>query len=52
MIHYSVLDHLPIVEGSSARDAIHAAVMRRLGCSRILTFDQAFDAVPGVQRVR
>jgi predicted nucleic acid-binding protein len=37
--------------GGSARDAIHVAVMRRLGCSRILTFDRAFDAVPGIRRV-
>lgn len=37
--------------GGSARDAIHVAVMRRMGCSRILTFDRAFDGVPGVRRV-
>ena len=36
---------------SSARDAIHVAVMRRLGCERILTFDRAFDSVPGVRRI-
>jgi hypothetical protein len=35
----------------SARDAIHVAVMRRLGCSRIMTFDRGLDAVPGVTRV-
>ena len=35
----------------SARDAIHVAVMRRLECTRILTFDQAFDEVPGITRV-
>jgi hypothetical protein len=37
--------------GASARNAIHIAVTRRLGCSRILTFDRAFDSVPGVRRV-
>jgi predicted nucleic acid-binding protein len=36
---------------TSARDAIHVAVMRRLDCSRILTFDRGFDAVPGITRV-
>lgn len=36
---------------TSARDAIHVAVMRRLECTRILTFDRAFDDVPGVARV-
>ncbi len=35
----------------SARDAIHVAAMRRLGCTRILTFDRGFDAVPGVTRI-
>ncbi len=35
----------------SARDTIHVTVMRRLGCSRIMTFDRAFDGVPGVRRV-
>ena len=34
----------------SARDAIHVAAMRRLGCTRILTFDRGFDAIPGVTR--
>jgi hypothetical protein len=36
----------------SARDAIHAAVMYRRGVKRILTFDAAFDALPGIERVR
>jgi hypothetical protein len=35
----------------SARDAIHVAVMRRLDCTRILTFDRGFDDVPGITRV-
>jgi predicted nucleic acid-binding protein len=35
----------------SARDAIHVAVMRRLGCTHILTFDRGFDAIPGVTRI-
>lgn len=37
--------------GASARDAIHVAVMHRLGCTRIMTFDRAFDGAPGIQRV-
>jgi predicted nucleic acid-binding protein len=37
--------------GASARDAIHVAVMRRLGCTRIMTFDRAFDDIPGIRRV-
>lgn len=35
----------------SARDALHAAVMRRHGVARILTFDAGFDGLPGVTRV-
>ena len=36
---------------TSARDALHVAVMARHGVTRILTFDQGFDAMPGVDRV-
>jgi hypothetical protein len=36
----------------SARDALHAAVMARQGIDRIMTFDAAFDRVPGVSRFR
>lgn len=35
----------------SARDAVHAAVMRRHGIERIMTFDRGFDALPGVERL-
>ena len=35
----------------SARDALHVAVMERHRIARILTFDAAFDEVPGVRRV-
>jgi hypothetical protein len=34
----------------SARDAIHVAIMQRYGVARILTFDRAFDHVPGIAR--
>lgn len=36
---------------TSARDAIHVAVMRRLECNRILSLDRGFDDVPGITRV-
>ena len=32
----------------SARDALHAAVMRRHGVTRIMTFDRGFDGISGV----
>lgn len=38
-------------EELSARDAVHVAVMRRRGISRIMSFDRGFDRIPGVIRV-
>lgn len=35
----------------SARDALHVAVMRRHEVGRIMSFDRAFDAVPGIERI-
>lgn len=34
-----------------ARDALHLAVMQRCGIGRILTFDRAFDGIPGIVRL-
>lgn len=33
-----------------ARDALHVAVMQRRSVVEILTFDAAFDTVPGIRR--
>ncbi|HLM86317.1 MAG TPA: type II toxin-antitoxin system VapC family toxin [Solirubrobacteraceae bacterium] len=35
----------------SARDAVHAAVMRRRNISEILSFDRGFDEVAGIKRL-
>ena len=35
----------------SARDAIHVAIMERHDVPTILSFDQGFDAVPGIRRI-
>jgi predicted nucleic acid-binding protein len=35
----------------SARDALHAAVMERHHITQILTFDEGFDAIPGLARI-
>jgi uncharacterized protein len=43
-----VLDGIPAL---SARDALHIAVMRRRDVSRIMSFDSAFGAVPGIERL-
>jgi len=37
--------------GLSARDAIHLAIMEQHGVERILSFDRALDAFPGVARL-
>lgn len=34
----------------TSRDALHLAVMQRYGIDRILTFDHAFDGLPGIRR--
>ena len=36
----------------SARNALHAAVMARQDIDRIMTFDAAFDGIPGITRYR
>ena len=43
---------LDSVDGLSARDALHVAVMRRAGVHRILSFDQGFDLCAGIDRLR
>ena len=35
----------------SAREALHVAVMKRRGITRVLSFDSGFDAVGWVERV-
>ena len=35
----------------SARDAVHVAVIQREGISAIMSFDKAFDLVPGLRRL-
>lgn len=42
---------LDVVHGISARDALHVAVMRSAGVARIVSFDRAFDACPGIERL-
>ncbi len=39
------------VDGLSARDALHVAVMRKAGTNRILSFDVGFDRCPGIDRL-
>jgi predicted nucleic acid-binding protein len=39
------------VPGISARDALHVAVMRSAGITRILSYDTGFDSVPGIERL-
>lgn len=36
----------------SSRDCLHVSVMKRIGCTRIWTFDAGFDGVTGIIRVK
>jgi predicted nucleic acid-binding protein len=35
----------------SSRDCLHLAIMRRLGCRKIWTYDVAFDALASIDRI-
>jgi len=35
----------------SSRDCLHVAVMKRMDCWRVWSYDSGFDAVPSLQRV-
>lgn len=48
---YTAIDRREAIGPFSARDAIHVAVMQGRDIGRILTFDTAFDGVPGIARV-
>ena len=39
------------VEGVSARDALHVAIMRSSHVGRILSFDRGFDSFPEIERL-
>jgi uncharacterized protein len=42
---------LVMVTSLSARDAVHIAIMRRRGITRIMSFDRGLDAVDGIVRL-
>ena len=44
-------DLIASVDGISARDALHVAVMRKSEISRIFSFDRGFDTCPGIDRM-
>ena len=41
---------LALTSRLGARDALHAAVMQRRDVAEIMTFDTAFDRIPGIRR--
>lgn len=47
----SAREMIASIDGISARDALHAAVMRRAGIERIFSLDRGFDACPGLERL-
>lgn len=48
---YAARDLIANIDGLSARDALHVAVMRRAGISRILSYDRGFDLCSGIIRI-
>ena len=44
-------DLLRLVPRIDARDALHVAIMRRRGITRIFSYDRGFDHCPGIQRI-
>jgi uncharacterized protein len=38
-------------KGISARDALHIAVMKSNQINRIVSFDESFDQIPGIERL-
>ncbi len=48
---HAAKEFIESVDGLSARDALHAAVMRKTGAERVLSFDHGFDSCPGVARL-
>jgi len=48
---FSAKDLTHAHRGLSSRDAVHAAVMRRLGIAEILSFDRGFDVLTGITRL-
>ncbi len=43
---------LASIDGLSALDALHVAVMQKAGASHILSFDIGFDDCPGIERLK
>ena len=43
---------MDLVGRLSARDALHVAVMQKAGVSRILSFDDGFDSLSGIERLK
>lgn len=39
-------------ERLSARDCVHLAVMERIGCTRIWSYDAGFNVAPSIVRIR
>ena len=39
-------------EGLSSRDCLHLAIMQRLGCRKVWTYDTRFDLVPSIHRLQ
>lgn len=47
----SARELIETVDGISARDALHVAIMHKGGISKLLSFDRGFDRCPGIVRI-
>jgi predicted nucleic acid-binding protein len=49
------VDHARMLSGQypelSARDCLHVAVMRRIGCPTVWSYDRGYSAVAAIQRI-
>lgn len=48
---YRARNTLDVVEGISARDALHAAVVSIWGLDALCSYDRDFDRIPGIRRI-
>jgi len=48
---HEVAEHRHASVSDVVRDLVHLAVMRRAGCTHIVTADRGFDGLSGIQRL-
>ena len=49
---YTAIKRRDAIGPAFARDAVHVAIMQRREIGRILTFDEGFDGIAGIERIQ